>query len=199
MASPTCGSKRVALTSSIVTGGSIRPVTVHLVRLLSSSCYSHVAYGLCLNSQNMNTAASSLASLHFRVPLALPLDQTPQAQIIHHIFHTLDVVLDGIRPLAQNIILQVQQLEPAKQVLDECADGHRQLEVPEGHGVGGQARKLRGQVGERQEVLLDGDVEGVTVFEVGGDWAVLVGRLNMDEGQWGVADAFEDLADVLEG
>lgn len=52
-------------------------------------------------------------------------------------------------------------------------DAEGQVEVLEGDGVGGEAGELVGELGEGGEVLLQGDVEGVGVFEVDGDLAVL--------------------------
>ena len=39
----------------------------------------------------------------------------------------------------------------------------------EGDGVGGQGRQVLRQVGEGEEALLDGDVEGIAILEVCGD------------------------------
>lgn len=112
--------------------------------------------------------SASLGSSHLRITLPSPLNQSSQTQIIDDILDPLDIILDGIGPLPQDVVLEVEQLEAGKQVLDEGADGQRQLKVAEGDGVGGQAGELRRHLGQREEVLLDGDVEGVAVLEVGG-------------------------------
>lgn len=44
-----------------------------------------------------------------------------------------------------------------------------EVEVLEGDRVGGEAGELVGELGEGGEVLLEGDVEGVSVLEVNGD------------------------------
>lgn len=51
-------------------------------------------------------------------------------------------VFDAVTPLAQNIILQVQQLEPGKQILDEIADLHGARVVAQCDRVHSQARLL---------------------------------------------------------
>lgn len=110
---------------------------------------------------------SRLLLLHLCIAsLRVPLHQPPQTQIIYHILHPLDIVLDRIRPLAKYIILQVQQLETREQILDEGGYGEGQVEVAEGDGVGGQTGELRGHVGEGEEVLLESQVKGVLVFDI---------------------------------
>lgn len=109
-----------------------------------------------------------LLRLHLSIPLARSLDQAAQAQVVDDILDPLDVVLDGVGPLAKDVVLEVKELEPGEEVLDEGADSERQLKVAHGHGVGGEAGQLVSDVGEGEEVLLEGDVEGVAVLEVGG-------------------------------
>lgn len=58
-------------------------------------------------------------------------------------------------------------------------DAEGQIEVLEGDGVGGEAGELVGELREGGEVLLQGDVEGVDVFEVDGDFAALASRLGL--------------------
>lgn len=47
-------------------------------------------------------------------------------------------VFDPITPLPQDIILQVQQLEPRKQIFDELADLQRTVIVSDCDGVDGK-------------------------------------------------------------
>lgn len=48
-------------------------------------------------------------------------------------------ILDPITPLPQDIILQVQQLEPREQILDELADLQRTVIVADCDGVDSEA------------------------------------------------------------
>jgi hypothetical protein len=136
----------------------------HVLRSCTTIC-------LCKNTNNScdYICPFSLLRLHLSVTtFRRPLDQSSQREIIHDILHPLDIVLDGISPLPQDIVLEIEQLEARKQVLDEGADDERQLEVAQRDGVGRQARELLRQVGEGEEVLLEREVEGVAVLEVGG-------------------------------
>lgn len=45
--------------------------------------------------------------------------QPPQAQIIYHILHILDTILDPIAPLPQRIVLEIEDLKPSVHVFDE--------------------------------------------------------------------------------
>jgi hypothetical protein len=63
--------------------------------------------------------------------------QAPQTQIIYHILHLAHLVLNTITPLPQNIILQIQNLEPGMHVLDEPANSQWTAEVPQCDGVAG--------------------------------------------------------------
>lgn len=123
----------------------------------------------------MLESADLLGSSHLGVTLASSLDQTTQAQVIDDVLNPLDVILDGIRALAQNVVLEVQQLEPGEQILDEPANNEGQLKVAVGDGVGGQTGELISQVRQGEEVLFDGEVEGITVLQVGWDWRSSVG------------------------
>lgn len=49
-------------------------------------------------------------------------------------------VLDSITPLAQNVVLQIQQLESSEEVLDELANLDRAVIVAECDRVDGQTR-----------------------------------------------------------
>jgi len=95
-------------------------------------------------------------------------EEVPQRQIIDNILHLLDSILDRVDPLPQDVVLEVEHLEAGVEVLDEGADPHRQLRVAEGHRVHSQAAELVDVGDEGQQVVLDGDVEGVAVFEVDG-------------------------------
>ncbi len=67
--------------------------------------------------------------------LSVLREQAPQTQIVHHILDLLDTILDAIAALAQNIILQVQNLETSMHVLDELCDPQRTTMVAEGDAV----------------------------------------------------------------
>lgn len=122
-------------------------------------------------SSPLSFSPNLLSSLHLRIPRrARPLNQAPKAQIIHNVLNPLDLVLYAVCALANNIVLEVEQLEPRKEVLDEGADGEGELEVPQGDGVCGEAGEVLGEVDEGEEVFFDGDVEGVAVFEVSWDF-----------------------------
>lgn len=109
-------------------------------------------------------------SLHLSVAsLGSTLDQPAQGEVIDDVLDPLDVVLYGVGPLAQDVVLEVEQLEAGKEVPDEGADDGGELKVAEGDGVCGEAGEVRGQLGEGEEVLLEGEVEGVPVLEVGRD------------------------------
>lgn len=111
-----------------------------------------------------------LSSLHLRIPhRPRPLNQAPKAQVIHNVLDPLDLVFDAVCALANDVVLEVEQLESREQVLDEGADGEGELEVAEGDAVCGEAGEVLGEVDEGEEVFFYGDVEGVAVFEVGWD------------------------------
>lgn len=76
------------------------------------------------------------------------------------------MVLDRIDALPQDVVLEVQQLEAGVQVLDEVADLDSELVVTKGNRVDCQPGKLVREGCNRQQVLLDGDVECVAVREV---------------------------------
>lgn len=75
-------------------------------------------------------------------------NQVSQRQIIDHILDLLDRVLDRVNPLPQDVVLEVQQLEPRVDVLDEVADLDGKLVVPQGDRVDGQAGQLVRQAGD---------------------------------------------------
>jgi len=111
-------------------------------------------------------ALTLLCSSHLCVTLACLLDEPTKAQIVDNILNPLDVILDGIGSLAEDVVLEVEKLEPSKEILDEPADNERKLKISVGNSVGSQTGQLVGEVRQRQEVLLDGEVESVTVLEV---------------------------------
>ena len=57
---------------------------------------------------------SSGRSLHrdLGVLAFLLLVEAADREVVHHLLHLLEVVLDGVEPLPQVVILQVQQTEP---------------------------------------------------------------------------------------
>jgi hypothetical protein len=57
------------------------------------------------------------------------------------------MVLDTINALAEDIVLQVQQLEAGMYVLDEGADEDSQFTVTEGYCINGQATQLVSKLG----------------------------------------------------
>ena len=80
------------------------------------------------------------------------------------------MVLDPVDPSAQGVVLQVQQLEAREQILDEPADPEGEVDVAHRHRVHREAAKLLGDIGHSQQVLLDGDVEGISILDVDGNW-----------------------------
>lgn len=118
--------------------------------------------------------------------LRLLLDQVPQREIIDDVLHILDAVLDGIAPLTQGIVLQIQDLEAGVEILDELVDEQRPLVVAHGDRVAGKAGLyiVSGVVGEgtwaayqfvderdeRVEVLFEREMELVALLEVDGDY-----------------------------
>ena len=59
------------------------------------------------------------------------------------------------------------------QVLDKGADLHGHGSVAQRHRVDSQPAEVVNNVDQAEQVLLDGDVEGVTVLEVDGDYRVV--------------------------
>jgi hypothetical protein len=112
--------------------------------------------------------------------------QVPQREIVHHILHILDPVLESITAAAQAVVLEVEDLESREQVLDKLIDENRTLIVTERDGVAGKARlgllacrlprfgftyQLFDQRDERLQVLLECEVELVALLEVDGNWS----------------------------
>lgn len=75
-------------------------------------------------------------------------NQIPQREIIDHVLDLLDRVLHRVDPLAQNVILEVQQLEARVNILDEVADLDGKLVVSQCYRVDGQPGKLVRQTGD---------------------------------------------------
>lgn len=111
---------------------------------------------------------SLLSSLHLgiRTGGARSLDEAPQTQVVDDVLDPLDVVLYAVGALADDVVLEVEQLEAGEEVLCEGADDEGQLEVAEGDCVCGEAGEVRGEVCEGEEVFFYGEVEGVAGFEV---------------------------------
>jgi hypothetical protein len=111
--------------------------------------------------------------------------QVPQREIVHYILHVLDPVLEPIAAAAQAVVLEVEDLESRKQVLDKLVDENGTLIVTERDGVAGKARlgllacrrlprfgftyQLFDQRDERLQVLLECEVELVALLEVDGN------------------------------
>lgn len=101
-------------------------------------------------------------------------------------------VFNPITPLPQNIILQIQQLESRKQILDEIADLHWPGVVTESDWVDSQTGlpytllakdiPITGQLqgegmtdqllnhrNQRKQILLNSEMEGILFLEIHGD------------------------------
>lgn len=98
--------------------------------------------------------------------LLLLREQASEAKIVHHILNLLNLVLDTIAALPQRIVLQVQNLEPSMHLLNKLRDLHRPPVIAQGHRVPRQTRQFVQQRNQTLQVLLDGEVESVAVFEV---------------------------------
>lgn len=59
-------------------------------------------------------------------------------------------------------------------ILDELTDLKGPLVVSQCHRVDGQPSQLLNKRDEGLEVFLDRDMEGVSVFQIDGDWEALV-------------------------
>lgn len=108
------------------------------------------------------------------------------------------MVLYAVRLPAQQVILEVEQLESGVDVLDEVADLNSKLVVAQGDRVDSQAGQFIRQAGDGQQILLDGDVEFVTVLEVYGNWEKVLVPSCFRPGEK-VAPTLEELSDLLEG
>jgi hypothetical protein len=72
--------------------------------------------------------------------LGLLRQQISQREIVHDILDVLDPVLESITAAAQAVVLEVEDLESRKQVLDKLVDEDGTLVVTECDGVASKAR-----------------------------------------------------------
>lgn len=86
------------------------------------------------------TAVWILVHPPFQGYLLLFGQQIPQRKIIDDILHILDPVLEPVTPTAQAVVLQVQDLEASKQILDKLIDQQRALVVTKSDGVACKTR-----------------------------------------------------------
>lgn len=130
---------------------------------------------------SLSTLTKNSSRLHLGIASRGSLDQTPEAQIVHNVLDPLDLVLYAVSALADDVILEVEQLEAGEEVLDEGADGEGKLEVAEGDGVCGEAGEVLGEVNKGEEIFFYGEVEGVAVFEVCWDcaWSVFFSSIRV--------------------
>lgn len=149
--------------------GGVKSCTVNDER--GAEAAEGIDVSICLHGQD---DSPSVLGLHVGVGGGGPGDEAPEAEVVDDILDPLDVVLDGIGALAENVVFEVEQLEAGEDVLDKGADDHGQVKVAVGDGVCGEARQVLRQVGEGEEILLDGEVEGVAVLEVGRGWKSFV-------------------------
>jgi hypothetical protein len=91
---------------------------------------------LCRGNVSSKLPKQSAGALSLNLHLLLLLrHQIPQRQIVHHILHILDPVLQPIAATPQAIVLQVENLEASVQILDELIDEQRALVVAESDSV----------------------------------------------------------------
>ena len=116
--------------------------------------------------------------------------QVPQRKIIHNILHILNPVLEPVTTPAQAVVLQVENLEASKQILDELVDQKGTLVVTKCNGIACKTRLYSEQASlevnvkvayqlfykrdEGLQVFLKGEVELVSLFEVNRDCAMSV-------------------------
>lgn len=96
-------------------------------------------------------------------------DELAQREVVDNVLYLLHVVLDGVDPLAKNVVLQVEQLEAGVEILDKLGDLHSQLIITESDRVGGETAQLIGELGGSQQILLDGYVKAVSVLHIDRD------------------------------
>jgi hypothetical protein len=77
--------------------------------------------------------------------LALLRDQVPQGQVVDHILHVLDSVLQPVALPPQDVVLQVEDLEACKHILHKLVDEQRTLVVTQCDGVTRKASLFRHQ------------------------------------------------------
>jgi hypothetical protein len=89
----------------------------------------------------MHLASATIPTPHFphsqQHPylLALLRDQVPQRQVVDHVLHILDPVLQPIALPPQDVVLQVKDLEACEHILDKLVDEERTLIVTQRDGV----------------------------------------------------------------
>lgn len=93
----------------------------------------------------------------------------PEREVVHDVLHLLHIVLDTVTPAPQRIILQIEDLEAGVDILDKLADVQRPLIIAQRNGVDSQPRQLFYQRDQRLQVLLDRDMEGVSVLKIDRD------------------------------
>lgn len=87
-----------------------------------------------------HACATSNAPHHAGSHLSIVLgQQIPQRQVIHHVLDVLDAVLEAVAPAAQDVVLEVEDLEAGEDVLDELVDEQWALVVAERDGVAREA------------------------------------------------------------
>ena len=80
--------------------------------------------------------------------------QPSQTQIVHHILHFLDPILDAITALPERVVLQVQDLEARVDVLDELADLQRPAIVSQRDRVARKA-SLKKCINSRRKSIIN--------------------------------------------
>jgi hypothetical protein len=121
--------------------------------------------------------------------LLLLWQQVPKREIIHNILHVLDPVLQSVTAAAQAVVLQVEDLEASKEVLDELVDEKRTLVVTKSDRVACKtslstlsatlrirwgvrvAHQLFHERDEGLQVLFECEVELVSLLQVHRDWS----------------------------
>lgn len=112
----------------------------------------------------------SFCALHLFITTAWASDEASETQVVNHVFYPFNVIFDSISAFAQNIVLEVEKLESGKEVFEEGADGHGKLKVAEGYCIGGEAAEFLSKVCERQEVLLNSEMESITILQISGNY-----------------------------
>jgi hypothetical protein len=78
-------------------------------------------------------------------------------------------VLDSIAPLPQYIVLQIEQLEARKEILDEIVDLEGTVVVAQRDRVDGQTGEFFDHRNQGEQVFFDGKVKFVFIFKVDGN------------------------------
>lgn len=95
------------------------------------------------------------------------------------------MILDSVDAPPHEVVLEIEKLEASEQVLDEAADAYRQRHVAHRHRIHGEPAELLGDIGEREQILFDGDVERVLVLEVNGNYDMTV-LVNVSPSSWSI-------------